>query len=285
MRVLTVSRSAVRVAAFSLLAAGVGVGAVSPALANPADDPSQDAAKNNPAWWESYFQAEYPGVDCKKYDGGKPTWTVPARDGDRYIAAIVNAAARPALGGKDPNEVVYTVAAGDTLEHFSGKDISHVILCWVPKPPPTSSTTSSTTTTSTGTTTTPSETTSTTSTGTTTTPSETTSTTSTGTTTTPSETTSTTSTGTTTSPSVSVSGTRTTAPGGDEPTDEPTTAPTATPSPTISVLGTKYSAGSGGGGLPRTGGVDLGASLLAGGLIGAGGWMLWASRRRPAHRA
>ncbi len=90
-----------------------------------------DAEKNHVEYW----QAIYSGSICVKYDNlTEKTFVVPvAPEGMDYIAAIVKAGSRASLDGADPNEVDLTVKAGDSLTHSSGKNLSHVILCYKKK--------------------------------------------------------------------------------------------------------------------------------------------------------
>jgi hypothetical protein len=91
------------------------------------DDPT-DAEKNKTSYWE----AQYPGTTCVKYDNlSDKTFTVPAPpEGKTWVVAIVKAGSRQSLDGKDPNEVDESIKAGDVLRHSSGKNLSHVILCY-----------------------------------------------------------------------------------------------------------------------------------------------------------
>jgi hypothetical protein len=86
---------------------------------------STDAEKNQTSYWE----AQGFGT-CVKYDNvNAETFTVPAApEGKVYTLAVIKAGSDQST--EEPNETDTSVAAGDVLRHSSGKDISHVILCY-----------------------------------------------------------------------------------------------------------------------------------------------------------
>ncbi|PLS80880.1 hypothetical protein CYG49_03905, partial [Candidatus Saccharibacteria bacterium] len=90
---------------------------------------NEDARKNNPSYWEGVFV----GADCFKLELNQPTFTVTADSlpqGAEYVAAVVKAGSSKSV--ENPNEVVKPIRVGQVLRHSSGKDISHVILCFQP---------------------------------------------------------------------------------------------------------------------------------------------------------
>ena len=94
-----------------------------------ADIPDGSAA-NQPETWENYFGVA--GIDCYKDEPVDTPYTVPsAPEGRTWYAVILKAGSENSTD--EPSQVFMSVVGGTMLEHSSDKDISHVILCSVPK--------------------------------------------------------------------------------------------------------------------------------------------------------
>ena len=94
-----------------------------------ADIPDGSAA-NHPETWENYFGVA--GIDCYKDQPVDTPYTVPSPpEGRMWYAVILKAGSENSTD--EPSQVFKSVAGGTSLEHSSDKDISHVILCLVPK--------------------------------------------------------------------------------------------------------------------------------------------------------
>ena len=106
----------------------------------------QDPEYNNVDYWQSNGY-EY----CVKYEPVTTPYLVPpAPEGGEWDLLVIKAGA-----GDEANQLIEDPLAGNTYDHSSGKDISHVILCVVTYPPPTTTSTTTTTTEPTTTTTEP----------------------------------------------------------------------------------------------------------------------------------
>lgn len=102
------------VVATSLMAGNIAV----------AETVAQNNEANQPAYWVNYFKIS--NLTCKKYEPVKTPFVVPASNsGVPIYATIVKAGA-----GEMANEVDRTVKPGDEIVHSSGKENSHVIVCY-----------------------------------------------------------------------------------------------------------------------------------------------------------
>lgn len=102
------------VVATSLMAGNIAV----------AETVAQNNEANQPAYWVNYFKIS--NLTCKKYEPVKTPFVVPASNsGVPIYATIVKAGA-----GENANEIDRTVKAGDEIAHSSGKENSHVIVCF-----------------------------------------------------------------------------------------------------------------------------------------------------------
>ena len=155
----------------ALTLAPVGIALADPTVPNPIDEPfvdtsiGDDSEYNDEANWEYWLvELGFEGVSCEKtdYQGEGPTvYEVPQylSEDSPWLLAVVKAGADPSTDGMT-NDLYWEPVPGEELEHNSGKNISHVILCSAyvetettpPTTPVTSTTTTSTTTTSTTTT-------------------------------------------------------------------------------------------------------------------------------------
>lgn len=115
------------------LAAGfmVAAGATTTASAMPSEN------TNDPGYWEAVLMDPegdfgFVDVNCEKVedDYNASTWTA---DAD-YIAVILKAGSDVSTAN-GADEVIPFVLEGDVLEHYSLKDISHIIACTGDLPP------------------------------------------------------------------------------------------------------------------------------------------------------
>ena len=102
---------------------------------------------NNADHWVGYFESLYPNLDVtcdKPWDQGyDPTFVIPEGEwsGADWIAVVVKAGKSGNGGVINENEIFDDITPGTTVSHPSGKEISHMIICWgndnTPPPPTT----------------------------------------------------------------------------------------------------------------------------------------------------
>lgn len=109
----------------------------------PGDAPG---GTNHVEYWVNYLEEvrDITGATCMKTEGpDTQTYEVPAApSGTMYVLAVTKAGS-----GDEANWVFYDPMAGDVLTAWDEKDISHYILCTVPKTTPSVTTTTTVTTT------------------------------------------------------------------------------------------------------------------------------------------
>ena len=89
-----------------------------------AETVAQNNKANQPAYWVDYFKIS--NLTCTKYELVKTPFIAPASNsGVPIYATIVKAGA-----GDTANEIDRTVKPGDEIVHSSGKENSHVIVCY-----------------------------------------------------------------------------------------------------------------------------------------------------------
>lgn len=86
-----------------------------------------DPGANQPGYWEDYFEDRgYVDVTCMKDDTEREFFTVGAPpEGSFWVGVILKAGADDSA-----SDVYLEPTEGLVLEHASGKDISHVIVCY-----------------------------------------------------------------------------------------------------------------------------------------------------------
>lgn len=163
----TISRSIAAVgvgAALTLVPVGIALADNHvPGVPNPIEEPfvddsiGDDPEYNNEENWEYWLgELGFVGVSCEKtdYENEGPTYfEVPDYESEDapWILAIVKAGADQSTDGMT-NDLYWEPEPGELLEHNSGKNISHVILCSAEADHETTTTTTSSTTSTTSTT-------------------------------------------------------------------------------------------------------------------------------------